>query len=147
MQAKSTKQSLDRNRKALFYNHNDLDYWSPNTNCQILLTDPLVRSMYAIIKKVWFHFRLISNKLVIDFGHCWDFKVRSHRCTNNFVHSEKNSKVTGNSLKKQAGKKVRPNSRILSITTQNRFFISLHVHNVYKAMSSLLVLFFLGNLQ
>ena len=79
---------------------------------------------------------------MFDFGLCWDFKVRSHRCTNNFVHSEKNSKVTGNSLKKQAGKKVRPNSRILSITTQNRFFISLHVRNVYKAISSLLVLFF-----
>ena len=26
LQAKSTKQSLDRDRKALFYNHNDLDY-------------------------------------------------------------------------------------------------------------------------
>ena len=44
-------------------------------------------------------------------------------------------------------KKIRPNSRILSITTQSRFFISLHVHNFYKAISSLLVLFFLGNLQ
>ena len=84
---------------------------------------------------------------MFDFGLCWEFKVRSHQCTNDFVPSEKNSKATGNSLKKQAGKKVRPNSGILSITTQNRFFISLHVHNVYKAISSLLVLFFLGNLQ
>ena len=39
-------------------------------------------------------------------------------------------------------KKIRPNSRILSITTQSRFFISLHLHNVYKAISSLLVLYF-----
>ena len=74
---------------------------------------------------------------MFDFGLFCDFKVRSHQCTNE----------TGNPLKKQAGKKGRPNSGILSITTQNRFFISLHVHNIYKAISSLLVLFFLGNLQ
>ena len=48
----------------------------------------------------------------------------------------------------EAGIKIRPNGRILSIITQIRFFISLHLHNVYKAISSLLVLyFFLGNFE
>ena len=41
----------------------------------------------------------------------------------------------------EAGKNLRK-SKILSITTQSRFFISLLVHNVYQAISSLLVLNF-----
>ena len=74
---------------------------------------------------------------MIDFGLCWDFKVRSHRCTNEIQQEQeillKNS---------EAGKKIRPNSRILSVTAQSRFFISLHAHYVYKAISSLLFFFF-----
>ena len=41
----------------------------------------------------------------------------------------------------EAGKNLRK-SKILSITTQSRFCISLLVHNVYQAISSLLVLNF-----
>ena len=41
----------------------------------------------------------------------------------------------------EAGKNLRK-SKILSITTQSRFFVSLLVHNVYQAISSLLVVNF-----
>ena len=55
------------------------------------------------MKKVQFHFCLIINKLMIDFGLCWDFKVRSHRCTNEIQQEQeillKNS---------ESGKKLGP---------------------------------------
>ena len=95
---------------------------------------------------------MISNKLVIDFGLSWDFKsgptgtqmILSIQINFKKRNPKQQEIILRNS---EAGEKPRPNSRILSITTQSRFFISLRVHNVYKAISSLLVLFFLGNLQ
>ena len=78
---------------------------------------------------------------MFDFGLCWDFKVRSHRCTNDFGHWEKDSKATGNSLKKQAGKKVRPNSGILSITTQIDFLL-VHMYIMSIRQSLVCLCFF-----
>ena len=103
LQAMSTKHSMDRNIKAI--NHNDLDPWSTNINWEILVTVPSYLS-YGTSKEIVFKYHvgivsfcLIINKLMIDFGLCWDFKVRSvHK---GFCHLQTNlkkySKVIGNS--------------------------------------------------
>ena len=65
---------MDKNMKAM--KHSDLDPWGPNINWEILLTAPSYLS-YGTSKEILFKYQVIINKLMIDFGLSWDFKVRS----------------------------------------------------------------------
>ena len=92
MQAKSTKHSLDRNRKAFI------------TARTLILEIPISIDKFSLLILFYgtskeyvckyqegiisFYLIYSFNKLVIDFDLNWDFKVRSHWCTNDFVHSD-----------------------------------------------------------
>ena len=55
LQAVSTKNSVDRNMKAI--NHSDLDPWSPNINSEILLTVPSYLS-YGTSKEIVYKYQV-----------------------------------------------------------------------------------------